>query len=290
MNQPPFRRGRGGQKSFLKNLMKKVVLITGISSGFGKQTAMLLAQEGYTVYGTVRKETLQEEKVNYLIMDLTDLSSIKAAVSSVLEKEGRIDILINNAGMHAGGPVETSPMKDIRLQMDTNFLGMVNMTREVLPVMRKQGGGTIINFSSIMGMMGLAFQAFYSAAKFAIEGFSEALRMEVGQFNIKVIIINPGDFHTNNSANRRKFLTPFGPEDPYGKQFEKTLAIVEKDEGKGWDPVILAKKIVKIIESKNPRQRYIIASFEQKLAVVLKYLLPPKIFWMIIGDHYKIGK
>ena len=160
---------------------------------------------------------------------------------------------------------------------------------KLLPVMRKQGGGTIINFSSIGGLMGLPFQAFYSASKFAIEGFSEALRMEVKQFNIKVVLINPGDFHTNNSANRRNFLAPTGTNDPYHDQFEKTLAIIEKDEANGWEPVVLARKIVKIVECKNPRQRYIIASFEQKLAVVLKYILPGKWFRKILEDHYKIN-
>ena len=174
--------------------------------------------------------------------------------------------------------------------MDTNFLGMVNLTREVLPIMRKQGGGTIINFSSIGGLMGLPFQAFYSAGKFAIEGFSEALRMEIKQFKIKVILINPGDFHTNNSANRRNFLAPTDINDPYHEQYEKTLKIIEKDEANGWEPVVLAKKIVKIVECKNPRPRYIIASFEQKLAVVLKYVLPGKLFRMILEDHYKITK
>jgi short-subunit dehydrogenase len=172
--------------------------------------------------------------------------------------------------------------------MDTNFLGMVNLTREILPVMRKQGGGTIINFSSIGGLMGLPFQAFYSAGKFAIEGFSEALRMEVKQFKINIVLINPGDFHTNNSANRRNFLAPTGTSDPYKEQFNKTLAIIEKDEANGWEPIVLARKIVKIVECKNPRQRYIIASFEQKLAVVLKYILPGKLFRMILEDHYKI--
>ena len=169
--------------------------------------------------------------------------------------------------MHTGGPIETTPFENIELQMDTNFTGMVRLTKEVLPVMRSQGGGTIINFSSIGGLMGLPFQAFYSAGKFAIEGFSEALRMEVRKFNIKVVVINPGDFHTSNSANRRNFLAPVTPEDPYRKQFEETLSVIEKDEAEGWDPIILAKKIAKIIGSKNPRQRYIIASNEQKLAV-----------------------
>jgi NAD(P)-dependent dehydrogenase (short-subunit alcohol dehydrogenase family) len=268
--------------------MKKIILITGISSGFGKQTARLLAEQGHTVYGTVRKDIAKEDKVNYLKMDLADFDSVKFAVSAVIEKEGRIDVLINNAGMHTGGPVETSPFENIKLQMDTNFLGMVHVTREVLPLMRKQGGGTIINFSSIGGLMGLPFQSFYSAGKFAIEGFSEALRMEVKKFNIKIVVINPGDFHTSNSANRRNFLAPAPEGDPYFEQFNKTLGIIEKDEGNGWEPEVLAKKIVKIATLKNPSQRYIIASFEQKLAVVLKYILPGKIFSMILEDHYRI--
>ena len=268
--------------------MKKVILITGISSGFGKQTAELLAGKGHIVYGTIRNNAAANPAVKYLTMDLNDTDSIKNAVSFILEKEGRIDVLINNAGMHTGGPIETSPLENIELQMDTNFMGMVHLTREILPSMRKQGGGKIINISSIGGLMGLPFQAFYSAGKFAIEGFSEALRMEVRQFKIRVILINPGDFHTNNSANRRNFLAQTVKSDPYHDQFEKTLAVIEKDEANGWKPLILAKKIVKIVERKNPHQRYIVASFEQKLAVGLKKILPGKWFRLILEDHYKI--
>lgn len=268
--------------------MKKVILITGISSGFGKQTARLLAENGHKVYGTVRRNTFSDTPVHYITMDLTDIESIRTAVSTVVEKEGRIDVLINNAGMHTGGPAETSPLENIRLQMDTNFLGMVQITKEVLPIMRKQGGGTIINFSSIGGLMGLPFQAYYSASKFAIEGFSEALRMEVNRHKIKIILINPGDFHTSNSANRRNYLAPTGPDDPYNEQFNRTLKVIEKDETNGWAPEVLAKKIVRIVENKNPRQRYIIGSFEQKLAVLLKIILPGKLFRLILQDHYKI--
>jgi NAD(P)-dependent dehydrogenase (short-subunit alcohol dehydrogenase family) len=268
--------------------LKKTVLITGISSGFGKATAKLLAEAGYTVYGTVRQETGSEEVMNIFKMDLTDFQSVRNAVNAVISKEGRIDILINNAGMHTGGPIETAPLEHLRLQMETNFTGMVNLTREVLPYMRKQGNGLIINFSSIGGLMGLPFQAFYSASKFAIEGFSEALRMEVKQFNIKVVVVNPGDFCTSNSANRRKFLTPTGPDDPYQSQFTRTLAIIEKDEASGWKPEVLARKIVRIAECRNPRQRYIISSFEQRLAVTLKHILPGKLFAGILEDHYKI--
>lgn len=266
----------------------KVILITGISSGFGRATAELLAEKGHVVYGTIRKDPEASGRVNILKMDLTDTGSIKRAVETIIEKEGRIDVLINNAGMHTGGPVETSPPENNELQMDTNFMGMVTLTREVLPYMRRQDGGMIINFSSIGGLMGLPFQAFYSASKFAIEGFSEALRMEVGKFNIKIVVINPGDFHTSNSANRRNYLAPSITDDPYQKQFEITLAVIENDEIKGWDPVILSRKIVKIVDCKNPRQRYIIGSFEQKLAVALKYILPSKVFRKILEGHYKV--
>ncbi len=268
--------------------MKKVILISGISSGFGRQTASLLAAKGHIVYGTVRKPTESDPLVKVLIMDLTQPGSISLAVNSVLQKEGRIDVLINNAGMHSGGPIETLPTEYIKMQMETNFMGLVNLTREVLPVMRKQKSGTIINFSSIGGLMGLPFQAFYSASKFAIEGFSEALRMEVKQFNIRVVVINPGDFHTNNTSNRRGFLAPVADDDPYKLQFERSLSIIEKDETNGQAPERLAQKLIKIVECKNPKQRYIIASFEQKLAVVIKYILPGRVFRKILAGHYGI--
>jgi short-subunit dehydrogenase len=265
--------------------MAKVILITGISSGFGREMAKLLAEEGHSVYGTVRNEGKTTDGANILKMDLTDYESINKVVKTIVENEGRLDVLINNAGMHTGGPIETTPSENIRVQMDTNFIGMVHLTNSILPVMRKQDGGMIINISSIGGLMGLPFQAFYSASKFAVEGFSEALRMEVRKFNIKVVVINPGDFHTSNSANRRKFLAPGGP---YSEQFEKSLSVIEKDESGGWDPGILAGKIAGIIKCSNPRQRYVVASLEQKLAVMLKRILPGKWFMRILASHYKI--
>lgn len=268
--------------------MKKVILITGISSGFGKETASLLAKQGHKVYGTVRKETDSDPLVQVLRMDLSDSDSITAAVAALLQKEERIDVLINNAGMHTGGPIETTPLETIRLQMNTNFLGVVQLTQLVLPVMRKQRGGTIINISSIGGLMGLPYQGIYSAGKFALEGISEALRMEVREFNIKVVVINPGDFHTCNTVNRKDFLAPSGEGDPYHTQFARTLAVIENDENKGWPPEVLARKLGRIITCKKPRQNYIIASFEQKLAVVIKYILPGKLFSKILRDHYRI--
>jgi NAD(P)-dependent dehydrogenase (short-subunit alcohol dehydrogenase family) len=269
--------------------MSKVILITGVSSGFGKETSLMLSYAQHTVYGTVRNLTGRLGNVQLLQMDLTDHLSIKKAVETIIRKEGRIDILINNAGMHTGGPAETTPAENIKLQIDTNLLGTIALTREVIPWMRKQGGGRIINFSSIGGLMGLPFQAYYSASKFALEGFSEALRMEVRQFGIDVVLINPGDFHTNNSENRRKYLAPTSQEDPYANQFATSLKIIEKDEANGWNPKKLAVKLCKIAECRKPRQRYIIASPEQKLAVLLKYILPGRLFRKIIESHYGIN-
>ncbi|NLE35492.1 MAG: SDR family oxidoreductase [Bacteroidales bacterium] len=270
--------------------MGKVILITGISTGFGKESASLLASAGHKVYGTVRRECDVTEGINLLTMDLTDHDSIRKAVRLVVEREGRIDVLVNNAGMHTGGPVETLPEEYVRLQMETSFMGMVLLTREVLPVMRAGAGGRIINISSIGGLMGLPYQGFYSAAKFAVEGFSEALRMEVQQFNISVVVINPGDFHTNNTVNRRKFLAASGSDDPYAGTYAKALKVIEHDEAGGRHPALLARKLEKIIECRNPRQRYIIATPDQKLAVVLKRVLPGRLFTRILGSHYGIPK
>jgi NAD(P)-dependent dehydrogenase (short-subunit alcohol dehydrogenase family) len=149
--------------------MSKVILITGISTGFGRQTARLLAGQGCSVYGTIRKECEISEGINVLKMDLLDHRSIVKAVEAVIEKEGRIDVLINNAGMHTGGPVETTPFENIELQMGTNFTGMVRLTREVLPVMR--WAAAIINFSSIGGLR----DCLPDGREVCIEGFSEAL-------------------------------------------------------------------------------------------------------------------
>jgi len=269
--------------------MSKVVFITGISSGFGKHTSELLAQKGYTVYGVSRKAIQLNPKVNILQLDITDQPAVQNAMNTVIQKEGRIDVLINNAGMHTGGSIEDAPYEDVKLQMETNFWGFIHTIKAALPTMRKQGYGTIINISSIGGLMGLPFQGFYSATKFAVEGMSEALRQELKQFNIKVVVVHPGDFHTNNTASRKNVFKT-ATSNAYEAQFTKSLAAIEKDENGGWNPEILARKLYKIIESKNPCNNYVVASFEQKLAVWLKYILPSSWFFAILEDHYKIKK
>lgn len=267
--------------------MSKVVFITGISSGFGKHTSSLLAQKGYVVYGTCRKDCDHDPRVNVLTMDVTDQEAVEKGISHVLEKEGRIDVLINNAGMHTGGAIEATPYEDIRRQIDTNFMGAVHTIRAVLPAMRSQGNGTIVNISSIGGLMGLPFQGYYSSAKFALEGFSEVLRMELRQFNIRVVIINPGDFHTSNTLNRINVFSSVNIH-AYEQQFRRTLSIIEKDENGGWQPEALALRIYRILEKKRPAHRYVIGSFDQRLAVVLKRLLPSSWFELILRGHYGI--
>jgi NAD(P)-dependent dehydrogenase (short-subunit alcohol dehydrogenase family) len=267
--------------------MHKVVFITGISSGFGRCIAELLAQKGHVIYGTSRSTTEVSAKINILKADVTDVASVKAAVETVLMKEGRIDVLINNAGMGISGPVEYTSREDIKLQMDTNFTGIVNVIQSVLPAMRKQEGGKIINISSIGGLMGLPFQGFYSASKFAVEGLSEALRMELKPFHIKVVVIRPGDFSTSFTSNR-KTDGNLSKTNPYEPQFRKTLSVIEADERGGMNPEYLARKLARIIEQENPRPTYIISTAEQKLAVVLKRILPASVFSAILGSHYGI--
>jgi NADP-dependent 3-hydroxy acid dehydrogenase YdfG len=264
-----------------------IVFITGISSGFGLETAKLLSQEGHTVYGTVRREVEPLPKVQYFQVDVRDSEAVKKAVDEIVEKEGRIDILVNNAGMAIGGPLEFATEEEIRLQMDTNFMGLVHCVDAVLPHMRKQGSGKIIALSSIGGLMGLPFQGFYSASKFAIEGYCEALRLEVKQQGIKVVVLRPGDFSTGFTGSRKKVNdeTAWQAYPIYKTAIEK----VEHDENGGLKPVVLAKKISIIIQMKHPRNGYVVASLEQKLSVLLKRILPAKWFARILGSYYKLS-
>lgn len=263
-----------------------VVFITGISSGFGLETARLLSQEGHTVYGTVRRDVEPLPKVHYLQVDVRDKQAVSETVRQVVEKEGRIDVLINNAGMGIGGPLEFATEEEVRLQMDTNFMGLVHCVDAVLPYMRQQKCGKIIALSSIGGLMGLPFQGFYSASKFAIEGYCEALRLETKSFGIQVVVLRPGDFSTGFTGSRKKVADEAALEayPIYKTAIEK----VEHDENGGLKPVVLARKISQIIRKKNPRNGYVVASFDQKLSVLLKKILPAKWFARILGSYYRL--
>ena len=263
-----------------------VILITGISSGFGKVMAEKLSLEGHKVYGTYRKIDAFIPGVTYIKADSQSAPDCEAAVKEVLDKEGRIDVFINNAGMGIGGPLEYSSLEDAQRQMDVNWMGMVRYLHWVLPAMRRQGGGKILCFSSIGGLMGLPFQGLYSASKFAIEGYCEALRLEVAAFNIKVVLIEPGDFATSFTAKRSSVSSPeaFEVYESYRRSLEK----FEHDETSGLKPEFLASKIAKIVEKKRPANSYIISTPEQRLSVLLKAILPSKWFDKILADYYHL--
>ncbi|MBN2519691.1 MAG: SDR family oxidoreductase [Bacteroidales bacterium] len=267
-------------------MTQKVILITGVSSGIGKACAKYLSDKGYKVYGTCRNSIEKSNLYEIITMDITSNSSIEKAIHFILSKEKGIDILINNAGMGIGGAIEDNTNEEIDLQFKTNFFGTLNVCKAVIPIMREKKQGIIINISSLGGLMGLPFQGMYSATKFAIEGLSESLRYELKNTGIKIVLINPGDFKTNFTDNRK--ITQKSKTGLYSEQFTKTLQVIENDERNGANPIKIAKKINNIINKKSPKMRYLIGKPGQIIFAKLKGLLPSKIFMSIIGSHYKI--
>lgn len=263
-----------------------VVLITGITSGFGRAMAQRLCADGHKVYGTYRKESERIPGVTYIYAEVSSEQSVKEAVDQVLSAEGTIDVFINNAGMGIGGPLEFSSLEDAQRQMDVNWMGMVRFLHCIVPVMRRQKAGKIICLSSIGGLMGLPFQGLYSASKFAIEGYCQALRLELRRSNVSVTVIEPGDFSTNFTAQRKKVDNP-DVFDAY-PCFKRSMDSIEHDENTGLKPEFLASKISRIVRSKRPAYSYVIASPLQKLAVVAKWLLPSRLFAWVLSLYYKV--
>ncbi|HSV89272.1 MAG TPA: SDR family oxidoreductase [Bacteroidales bacterium] len=266
--------------------MKKVIFITGVSSGLGLAIAKQLEMLGHIVYGSSRNENFDLEGIQVIKMDVTRSGEIDQAIQFIISREGRIDVLINNAGIGLAGAIEDFSEQEAYFEMNTNFLGAYRCCKVVLPYMRKQKGGTIITIGSIAGLMGLPYQGFYSASKFALEGLMESLRYEAKQWGIRVVMVNPGDFRTGFTANRLKVENSVKSE--YQKSIIRALTVIGNDETGGLLPDTLARKLSKIIIYKNPKHRYIVASFEQKLAVLLSKILPSKWFSKIIAGHYKV--
>ena len=263
-----------------------VILITGITSGFGRAMASQLCTDGHKVYGTYRRDSEQIPGVTYLKADVQDETSLRSAVNTVMDKEGHIDTVISNAGMGIGGPLEFTSIEDAQRQMDVNFMGMVRLLNLVVPIMRRQHHGHIICISSIGGLMGLPYQGMYSASKFAIEGYCEALRLEVRQFGIHVTVINPGDFFTGFTAARSKNL-PTEAATAY-PGYSASMASIESDERSGLQPDYLASRISRIVRKRRPANRYIIATLVQKASVLLKAILPSRWFDCVLGAYYKL--
>jgi short-subunit dehydrogenase len=243
-------------------MTKKVILVTGASSGIGKATALQLINEGYTVYGAARRI----EKMNDIVkagghvvkLDVTDDESMVRCVNKIIEERGRIDVLFNNAGYGQYGPVEETSIDKARYQFEVNIFGLARMTQLVLPHMRKQRSGLILNTSSIGGKIYTPLGAWYHATKHALEGWSDALRLEVQQFGIDVVIIEPGIIVTEFSDVLEENMMGTTGENPY-KDIIRKMSDSSKEQyekGNGSPPAVIAKTVSKAIRARRPKTRY----------------------------------
>ncbi len=234
----------------------KVVLITGASRGIGHATAQHLAQAGYRVYAGVRKATPMEN-ISEVILDVTNSTSIQTAIKQILEKEGRLDIVVNNAGYALVGPIECLTMEEIYAQMDVNFFGVIRVCQEILPHMRKQGSGQIINISSQDAVCGSPYASLYAASKAALESFSEALSIEVLPWNIQVAIVEPGPV-----ATECNFYAKLGQKhvdeayDIINEQLFRLLQERRQPSDKVQTPAEVAQFLQTVIEDQEPKLRY----------------------------------
>jgi NAD(P)-dependent dehydrogenase (short-subunit alcohol dehydrogenase family) len=278
-------------KGYMNKENPRVVLVTGASSGIGLACATHLAGRGFRVYGASRRAAAGSAglaNVTMLTADVTDDHSVEQAVATVLDREGRLDILVNNAGMGIAGPVENTTIEQAKAQFEVNFFGALRVCRAVLPAMRSQRSGYIVNVGSIGGILAIPYQSMYSASKFALEGLSEALRMEVRPFGIRVVIIEPGDHKTALTKNRRFTETPAVAE-AYRPSFEAALSKTAHDEQSGPGPEQIARLLHRIVNQRHPRLRHTIGPVPQRAAVWLKRLLPYSILEYSMRTYYGLG-
>lgn len=266
----------------IKN-MKKVILLTGASSGIGYQTAESLAKEEHIVYGAARRtekmEDLKQFGVKSIYLDITDENSIKNVVDTIIGNEGRIDVLINNAGYGSFGAVEDVEINEARRQFEVNLFGLARLVQLVLPHMRKQKEGRIINVSSMGGRLTTYFGAWYHATKYALEAFSDALRMEVSDFGIDVSLIEPGGIKTDWGIIASDKLEKSAKGGAYEKEAMKTAKGMKKQYSGNLlsNPIVITKAISKAVNSNRPKARYLIG-FMAKPLVFLHTILPAKVF------------
>lgn len=270
----------------------KVVLITGASSGIGQVCAMYLAKRGYWVFGTSRHSEIaevsgnsQSGKLGMMKLDVNSDLSVRQAIKLIMEKAGRLDVLVNNAGIGIAGSIENTTSQLAKLQFETNFFGLHRMIKETLPIMREQGGGLIVNISSLGGLIGLPFQGFYSATKFAVEGLTEALRIEVKPFGIKVVLIEPGDFQTGFTEHR--LISDQVLNDPaYQERFKRALKAAEDSEKNGDSPEKIAHLLERIIKTNSPKLRYKIGP-SSKLVALSKFV-PQRVSEFAVRSSFKL--
>lgn len=262
--------------------MNKIAVITGGSSGIGLNAAREMARRGCRVYELSRRETVGDGVVTHIRADVTDEAQVRAAVDEIVRREGRIDILVNNAGFGISGAVEFTDTSDARRQFDVNFFGMVNMNHAVLPVMRGQGGGRIVNMSSVAAQIAIPFQAYYSASKAAVRSYSLALSEEVRPFGIEVCAVLPGDIHTGFTAARAKNTEG---DELYGGRVSHAVAVMEHDEETG----IPAETAGKFVADRALERRPSLVSTiggKYRVFLFLVRLLPTKLLMSIVGKLY----
>lgn len=266
---------------------KKVVLITGASSGLGRACAANLVGKGFTLFGTSRQPAEMPTGVQPIALDVTNDVSVAQAVTAVLKKAPRIDVLVNNAGMGIAGSIEETSIEEARRQFEVNFFGAMRLCQQVIPVMRKQGNGRIVNISSLAGTIGLPFQGLYSASKFALEGLSEAMRLELEPFKIQVVVIQPGDFRTRFTASR-SVVEAAQNSQTYGSRFATALQRYVAEENNGADPHLVAELLHRIILARSPRLRYRVGAWSQRAFVGIRPFLPDKLFTRLLANYYDL--
>ncbi len=253
--------------------MPGVVLITGASAGLGATIANYLTDKGFTVYGTSRS-IQPSAKFHTLQMDVCSEESVQQAIDTVLREQQRIDVLINNAGLSIAGVTEHLSLPDVQRTFDTNVFGLIRVCKAVLPHMRKQGKGLIINISSIGSEVGLPYRGIYSATKAAVDRFTEALRLEISDYGIQACCLQPGAVHTGINAHRLKTAVP--DDSPYKNSFTKIYAAIDASIDHGSAPEIFGPVVEKIINSPYVKRYYRVGKPIEKLLVIMKRLLPEK--------------
>jgi len=264
---------------------RPVALITGASSGIGAATARLLVERGHTVVGVSRRGEAPAGVLGAR-MDVDDDASVRAAVAAVTSEHGCLDVVVNAAGFGLSGPVENTSLDDARSQFETNFWGTVRVTREALPALRASANGLIVNVSSLAGVFAIPFQAYYTASKFALEGWSEALAYEVAPFGVHVTLVEPGNINSGFTDGRRE--AGGADREPYGEAYGRAIEIMVRDERDAVGSEVVARTILGVVAARRPPRRVTSGSRGERSTVLLRRLLPARAFeW--IGRKVMLG-
>lgn len=267
-------------------IMAKVILITGASTGLGESIATYLAQRGHIVYGTSRQAGLSKQSVKMLAMDVTDPVSVQQAVDQIMQQEGRLDVLINNAGLGIAAPVELLSLTDVERVFDTNILGVIRTIQAALPSMRQQRSGLIVNISSIAAEAGLPYRGAYSASKAAVERLTEALRLELSPFGVQVCSVQPGGTRTDINKNRLK--ASIAADSIYKATFDRTYELIDQSVSDGIESSVFGPLLETIIQSPQVKRLYRVGKPLEKFSVILKRILPTTIYERMIRNHYEM--